>query len=63
MRCLTCKKKLPLSRAIRNTCRCKKIYCSKHIMKHPCSFNYKQEMKKNLRAEMPVIEREKILFI
>ena len=29
------------------TCKCKNMFCSKHMHKHECSVNYKELFKKN----------------
>lgn len=42
-KCKICNGKLnPLMIDIMNTCRCKGIYCRKHIFKHNCQYNYKE---------------------
>ena len=47
-RCIICKAKIPsLFMMSMYTCRCKGIYCSKHIQAHDCQFDYKS-LNKNL---------------
>ena len=46
-----CKKKLTL---VDYACKCTKVYCAAHRIPetHQCSFNYKEEHKKNLLVHM-----------
>jgi hypothetical protein len=46
-----CKKKISL---VDYACKCTKVYCATHraAETHSCTFDYKEEQKKNLRIHM-----------
>lgn len=44
------------------TCKCKKVYCSAHMHKHVCTFDYLSHQQKILREKMPVIKSNKGLI-
>ena len=46
VKCAICKKKISSLMIPVYTCRCKNIYCSKHILSHNCTFDYKKLYKK-----------------
>ena len=49
IRCKECRKKLNIVNSITSVCRCKNIYCEKHILSHNCSFDYKSLIEKNIK--------------
>lgn len=55
-----CKKKIDL---IAFECNCKKKFCSKHRNNHNCDYNYKEEHKRKLQKENPLIKFKKIDII
>ena len=56
-RCAECRKKLP---AVAIACRCGKVYCSRHRIKHACGYDYKAEQQKILAAQNPTVHFLKI---
>ena len=57
--CFVCKKKLKLSSY---PCKCNQFYCKKHIPEneHLCTFDYKNQQKKIISKQNPVIVPLKI---
>lgn len=60
-RCALCRKKLPATGGIK--CRCGKVYCGKHRVKHDCQYDYKKEQQRRLEKANPLIEFNKITKI
>lgn len=62
VRCSFCKKKCNL---INFLCKCEKRFCTKcrytHI--HKCTYNHKEEEKKRIETNNPVIIKDKIIAI
>ncbi len=59
--CLICKKKINKIYILIHTCRCNGIYCNDHLHNHHCSFDYKTEYQENMKKEMPVITKQKVI--
>ena len=59
-RCTVCNKKLRVLSAF--VCKCKKQFCSKHryAETHPCDYNYKEEERKLLAKNNPLIVAPKL---
>ena len=60
IKCNECRKRLSLSNQF--TCKCEKIFCSKHKYAdmHSCSFDHKTEWKKIIEIKNPVVIISKI---
>jgi hypothetical protein len=60
--CFECNKKLGLF-AIK--CKCNNIFCEKHryAEKHICTYNYKENHKKELKKQLTPIIHEKVIKI
>jgi len=56
-KCTNCNKKLGLLPA---QCKCKNMYCSMHIHKHDCTFDYKANQRKKLEENNKQVIAEKI---
>lgn len=61
MKCKNCKKKMVLS----FDCKCTKSFCINCLPSfiHACTFDYKQEKKKNLSENNVKIDKEKVILI
>jgi hypothetical protein len=57
MKCETCYKKLNSMYKIIHTCKCNGIYCTKHILAHTCSYNYKSDIIKLEKIIAPKIQK------
>ena len=60
IKCSLCKRKLTIVEGIRGTCRCTKVFCCQHIIKHSCKFDYKTLEQKRLVQENPLIVATKL---
>lgn len=64
MRCAfaDCKKKIKL---VHIKCKCDKVFCDKHRLPetHKCTYDYKNEGRKILKKNNPVIINKKIISI
>ena len=49
--CTICDKKINSMYKQIFTCRCKHIFCTKHLNDHSCTYDYKTEYKKTLSNE------------
>ncbi|XP_059608814.1 uncharacterized protein LOC132256421 [Phlebotomus argentipes] len=60
LRCAECKKKLGLIMVMR--CHCEKVFCPQHryAEAHNCSYNFKQEGRKILTRENPLVVAQKL---
>uniref|UniRef100_A0A1L8DTS8 Putative ubiquitin-like domain of an1 n=1 Tax=Nyssomyia neivai TaxID=330878 RepID=A0A1L8DTS8_9DIPT len=60
LRCAECKKKLGLIMIMR--CHCEKVFCPQHryAEAHNCSYNFKQEGRKILARENPLVVAQKL---
>lgn len=54
-RCKECKKKINQMMKDIYTCRCKNIYCAKHLHVHNFTFDYKSTFCKEISKNMPVV--------
>lgn len=55
-----CKKKITLVEQQTNMCRCGMVFCGKHRSDHNCSFNYREEQRKELQKKMTKITPQKV---
>lgn len=62
-KCFICNLKISKIMKEIYTCKCKKIYCSKHLHDHICSYPHKKDYQDILRAKLPVIKKQKIIKI
>ena len=64
-RCHVCNKKVPTYLIDTEVlkCRCNNIYCSVHIHKHECSFNYSELHKIYIKKQLPKVDSQKIIII
>lgn len=56
-KCKVCSKKV----MFHNKCKCQDMFCAKHMMDHPCSFDHHAHHKKILEKRNPKIESEKLI--
>ena len=61
MRCNSCLKKLNSIMKDVHTCKCKQIYCGKHMFSHNCNYNFMKEHQIKLRKNLPIIIKNKNL--
>uniref|UniRef100_A0A6C0CYA1 AN1-type domain-containing protein n=1 Tax=viral metagenome TaxID=1070528 RepID=A0A6C0CYA1_9ZZZZ len=59
--CSICNKKLSNLMSNIYTCKCRNIYCPKHLLAHDCTFDYKAEFKRYNNLES--ISNEKVTKI
>jgi hypothetical protein len=61
-RCNECRKKMGV---MEFTCKCEKKYCMKclHPENHSCSYDFKNEGKKNLESHLVKVAHEKVIKI
>lgn len=59
-RCSSCNKKIPITAY---PCKCGILFCTDHILKHDCTFDYQDEYKKKLKTNMPAVHFEKNIVI
>mgnify|MGYP006136817985 CR=1 FL=1 len=52
-KCITCRKKISNIMLDVYTCKCKNLYCGKHLHDHNCTFNHVKEYQKILTAKLP----------
>ena len=55
-RCSVCDKKIPQLYIQMYTCRCKSLFCEKHMLKHDCTVNYKELFKRENKMNINNIE-------
>jgi hypothetical protein len=61
-KCQVCNKKINTISVITGTCRCKQIFCSKHILDHNCTFDYKEDYKMNNKLVKLTTEKIETLY-
>lgn len=59
-KCFNCECKIQNIYICIHTCRCKNIYCKKHLHNHDCSYDYNQMSKNQLTAKLPVVDAKKL---
>jgi hypothetical protein len=55
--CKVCNKRV----MFHNRCKCQDLFCSNHMLNHPCSFDHQGQHKKILEKRNPKIESEKLI--
>ena len=55
--CKVCNKRV----MFHNKCKCQELFCSNHMLNHPCSFDHQGQHKKILEKRNPKIESEKLI--
>lgn len=63
MKCTICKKKINKVYSVISTCKCKNVFCSKHMHDHSCTFDYKEEFRVIQETKMEKVVAEKITKI
>lgn len=70
-KCYLCQRNIKISETISGKCKCGNTYCQKHKcasvedsdVTHKCSYDYKQEGKKELTTQLQKVSNDKILKI